>query len=129
MIRPRNTLVLCALIEQATRIIGSIVQTTNRDEYTEATVLAVGPGNIAAEGGRSDTVDLIPGQRVTILYKQVDRNNILKNVGIPVTQADGSVAYLYEQARIISINADPDLKPSLANEGRAGRVVSSTEIN
>ena len=121
MIRPRNTLVLCALIEQSTRVIGSIVQTTNRDEYTEATVLAVGPGNIAAEGGRSDTVDLIPGQRVTILYKQLDRNGILKNVGIPVNQPDGTVAYLYEQARIISIVADPDPKPQVPDAGRAGQ--------
>jgi co-chaperonin GroES (HSP10) len=104
--RPRNTLVLCALIEKTQRVIGSIVQTTKGDEFTQARILAVGPGNIAAEGGRSDTVDLKSGQIVTVLYKSFDRNGVLKNVGTPVPLDDGTVVYLYEQARILTIDED-----------------------
>ena len=123
MIRPRNTLVLVKLIESATRTVGQIVQTTNRDMFTQATVLAVGPGNIAAEGGVSDTFDLHPGQIVTVLYKESRRGPVgeeLKNVGVPVTLEDGSSAFLYEQNRIVTI----DEELIREDAGRAGRIIN-----
>lgn len=129
MIRPRNTLVLCALITKATRVVGSIVQTTSNDEFQDAIVLAVGPGSIAAEGGRSDTFDLMPGQTVTVMNKRPDRNGVLKDIGIPVVlNAEGGVGKLYEQGCIMAIVSDPPMQAMPHDSGRAGRV-NSTQIN
>lgn len=106
MVKPRNTLVLVKLVPQATRMTGAIVQTTTHDEFAEADVIAVGPGNIAAAGGISDTVDLKPGQRVLLLAKQPGPGGTMKLAGIPVSGENGTF-HLFEQARVVAIVSEP----------------------
>ena len=108
MVKPRNTLVLVKLVPQTTRVTGSIVQTTTHDEFAEADVIAVGPGNIAAAGGVSDTFDLKPGQRVLLLAKQPGPNRELRIAGVPVSGVDGT-CYLFEQARVVAIVSEPSI--------------------
>jgi co-chaperonin GroES (HSP10) len=111
MIQPRNTLVLVRLHEQPARQVGKITVPTNADQFTEAEVIAVGPGNVSAQGGVSETFDLKIGQRVLVLYKDRDANRSLKNCGIPVRQ-DEETLYLYEQARIMGVIAQPGDVPA-----------------
>lgn len=106
MLTPRNTLVLVRLHEQPARQVGKITVPTNADQFTEAEVIAVGPGNVSAQGGISETFDLKVGQRVLVLYKDRDPRTGLKNCGIPVRQNDETL-YLYEQARVMGIVAQP----------------------
>lgn len=107
MIQPRNTLVLVRLIQQGQRNVGAIAVLTNNDRASEAEVLAVGPGNISADGGRSETHDLKVGQRVLILHKEpAAGGGGLRLVGVPVTNGSETL-YLYEQGRIIGIQSQP----------------------
>jgi co-chaperonin GroES (HSP10) len=108
MIQPRNTLVLVRLIEKATRQVGAITVPTNTEMYTEAEVLAVGPGTQMAEGGRTETFDLKPGQLVFVKHKE--RRNPNPNypaslAGIEYKQ-DGGVFYVFEQSSIVGIIAE-----------------------
>lgn len=112
MIQPRNHLVVCKLIEQAEKQVGKIVIPSNGEKYCEAEVVAVGPGTIAAEGGRSETHDLKPGQRVLIRHKELvpgPMGQQLESAGIPY-RAPGSdeLFYIFPQERIAGIIAQPD---------------------
>ena len=106
MIQPRNTLVLVRLHEQTARQVGHITVPTNGEQFTEAEVISVGPGNISADGGRSETHDIQVGQRVLVLYKEKDPRFGNKHVGIPIQQ-NGETLYLYEQGRVLAIVAEP----------------------
>lgn len=106
MIQPRNTLVLLRLHDTPARQVGNISVPTGSDQFTQAEVIAVGPGNVAAEGGRSDTYDLQPGQLVMVIHKDRTQNRGLNLMGIPV-QDDGETLYLYEQARVLGVIAQP----------------------
>lgn len=106
MVKPRNTLVLVKLVPQATRVVGSIVQTTTHDEFAEADVIAVGPGSGEVAGSHSETFDLKPGQRVLLLAKQPGPGGTLKLAGIPVADAT-NMFHLFEQARIVAIVSEP----------------------
>lgn len=80
---------------------------TNGDMFTHATVVAVGPGNVGAEGGRSETFDLKPGQTVLVLYREKSQERGgFKNVGIPVQQGDTTL-HMYEQGRILGVLGQP----------------------
>lgn len=120
MIQPRNTLVVVRLIEKADRKVGKIVVPTNADIYCEAEVVSVGPGNVSAGGGRSETFDLKPGQRVWVKHKTrrpgPAGGHILTDEGI-VYQDDDDKVILMEQTSILGIIADPgeDAKVPVAN--------------
>lgn len=110
MIVPRNTLVVLRLIETTEKKLGNgIVVPTAKDQYCDATVIAVGPGIISASGGRSDCFDLHPGQRVFVKHKTKGRNQMgecLVDEGIPFT--DGEVKYMiFEQTNIMGVYREP----------------------
>ena len=109
MIVPRNTLVVCKLIEKADRQVGKITVPTNTDLYCEAEVLAVGPGSVSAEGGRSETFDLRPGQRVWVKHKErrpMQGAMIGFDAGILYQQGEEKY-YIFEQTNILGIIAEP----------------------
>jgi|GEM_PF-2849928 len=110
MIQPRNTLVVVKLITAAERKVGAITVPTNQECYTEAEVIAVGPGNVSAEGGRSETFDLMPGQRVWVKHKKKIRvganASTFEDEGLPYR--DGEELYhCFEQSSIIGILSQP----------------------
>lgn len=110
MIQPRNSLVVVKLIEQASRKVGAITVPTNNECYTEAEVIAVGPGSVSAEGGRAETFDLKPGQRVWVKHKKKLMNGAglskFEDEGLPYR--DGETLYhCFEQNSIIGILAEP----------------------
>jgi co-chaperonin GroES (HSP10) len=109
VIQPRNHLVVVKLIEQAQKQVGKIVIPTNAEKYTEAEVVAVGPGTVAAEGGRPETHDLKPGQRVLVRHKE-DRvgpaGQYLELAGIPY-RVDDQTYHVFPQERIVGIIAQP----------------------
>jgi len=119
VIQPRNTLVVLKLIEKAERKIGKISVPTNNDCYTEAEVIAVGPGTISAAGGQSETHDLKKGQRVWVKHKKkVSRGQgaigELFDEGLPYQ--DGDIGYLcVEQSSIVGILAEPSPDPEAGN--------------
>lgn len=120
MIQPRGTFTVLNLISQAERKVGQITVPTNKDLFCEAEVLAVGPGSIAAGGGRSDTFDLKVGQRVLVTHKLPGRGEmggpVLKDSGIPYNDGDQKYV-LMEERYILGILAEA----LPADAGRAGR--------
>lgn len=108
MIRPRNTLVVVRLIEQATKTVGAIVVPTNNDQYCEAEILAVGPGNVAAGGGRSETFDLKAGQYVWVKAREVRQvGNQFHKMELGTVYQSGEQKYMMiEQSTIFGIIAD-----------------------
>ena len=109
MIQPRNTLVLVRLIEKANRKVGAIEVPTNAEMYTEAEVLAVGPGTIMAGGARTEVFDLEVGQLVFVKHKEKrhpNPNYPAQLAGIEYKQ-DGGIFYMFEQSSIVGIIAKP----------------------
>lgn len=102
MFYPRNTLVLLRLFRKTEDHIGAIVVPTAQDKYTEAEVVAIGPGFVAAAGGLSETSDLRVGQRVYVQHKQSRGPGQLTDAGTRITQ-DGEELYLFEQTAIVGI--------------------------
>lgn len=108
---PRNTLVLVRLFKKAEEQRGKIVVPTGQQEYCEAEVLDVGPGNVSAEGGRSETFDLKPGQRVLVQHQQkvAGPDGVVRGYrpqGLPLKHKDGGgELFLFEQTAILAIVA------------------------
>jgi co-chaperonin GroES (HSP10) len=132
MIKPRNSLVVLRLIEKAEYKVGKITVPSNSECYCEAEVVAVGPGCVSAEGGRSETFDLKPGQRVWVKHKtkfhqgQMTR---LEDAGLPYR--DGEVTYHgFEQTSIIGILAEPDERPlvDLSRDTLAKLAIDTVEV-
>ena len=131
MIQPRNHLVVVKLIEQAEKQVGKIVIPANGEKYCEAEVVAVGPGTVAAEGGRSETFDLKPGQRVLIRHKEAVPSPkavggfALESAGIPY-RAPGSdeLYYIFPQERIAGIIAGPEEARTLIPSTRVGTILN-----
>lgn len=109
MIQPRNTLVVVELIDRPEQKIGDLVIPTNGDLFTEASVAAVGPGTVSAEGGRSETFDLKVGQRVLVKHKDARSgpggHRTLSDAGQRYV-ADGKTYMIFEQSSIIGILGD-----------------------
>lgn len=121
MIQPRGTLVVLALIEAAERTQGSVVIPTHKDKICEATVIAVGPGAVAAAGGRSDTFDLQPGQRVLVNHKQDGRNQLsgqaeLKPTYMPYASGGKTYALIEERYIFGILEAAPGIEPGTVVE-------------
>ena len=91
MFKPRNSLVVLSLITEAERKVGALTIPTNGDVYTQALVVAVGPGNVSAQGGRSETFDLRVGQIVLVKHKEKHQRGDLAHY-VPVT-----LPYRYEE--------------------------------
>lgn len=109
MIQVRNTLVLVRLYEKPEQQVGKITVPNLNELYTEAEVLGVGPGTQIAAGSISETHDLKVGQRVQVKHKNVDHRgtNFPPNIaGIKFIQ-NGETLYIFEQASIIGILAEP----------------------
>ena len=110
MIQPRNSLVVVKLIEQAEKKVGAITVPTNADLYCEAEVIAVGPGNVSAAGGRSECFDLKPGQRVWVKYKEqkpMGGGQVARfDAGIRYQDGD-TYYYVFTQESILGIIAEP----------------------
>lgn len=109
MIKPRNTLVLVRLYEKPEQQVGKITVPNLNELYTEAEVLAIGPGTQVAAGAISETHDLAVGQRVQVKHKNVDHRGpkFPANIaGIKFVQ-NGEVLHIFEQASIIGILAEP----------------------
>lgn len=109
MLKPRNTLVLLRLHEKSEKKVQNIIVVTNGELYTEAEVIAVGPGNQMAAGAVSETADLKPGQLVQVKHKSLapGRMGAVPIItGIEVRDGD-DLYYLYEQTSITGILAEP----------------------
>lgn len=110
MLKVRNTLVALKLIEKADQKHGAIFVNSNAECYCEAEVISVGPGNIQAEGGRSETADLYPGQRVLVQHKKKFNNGsgLVKYVdeGLPVRFEDETYL-LFEQTSVLAVLSEP----------------------
>jgi co-chaperonin GroES (HSP10) len=110
MIQPRNHLIVLKLIEQAEKRVGKLVIPTHSEKYAEAEIVAVGPGTISAEGGRSETHDLRPGQRVLVRHKEEVPQRVggtqLEIAGIPYRVGDETY-YVFPQERVVGIIAQP----------------------
>jgi hypothetical protein len=65
------------------RRFGKLFVAELKKQFTPARILSVGAGSIAAEGGRSDTEDLEPGDIVLVQHKQAR----------PSRMAQGAVEY------------------------------------
>jgi len=108
---PRNTLILLRLKLKAEERVGELIVPAGNEEYAEAEVLAVGPGNIMSAGGQSETFDLKPGQRVLVKHKKkMQRPAQVGGVqttympeGIPLKPKDGEDLWLFEQGNILAI--------------------------
>lgn len=116
MIQPRNHLVVVKLIEQVQKTVGKLVIPTNGEKYCEAEIVAVGPGTIAAEGGRSETHDLKPGQRVLVRFKEIVAQQVgppaLEIAGIPYRVGDVTY-HVFPQERIVGVIAE---QPTIDSE-------------
>lgn len=107
----RNTLVLLRLSSDAEKTVGKITVPTNNDCFTEADVIAVGPGMVSAGGGVSETLDLKFGQRVFVKHKARANGPMgpsIELTGIPY-RVDDELFHLYEQGSILSIISEPTL--------------------
>lgn len=118
---PRNTAVVLRLILPTERVAGNIVVPTNGDLYSEAEVIAVGPGNIAAQGGRTETFDLRPGQRVFAKVREQvpDRTKVTGRgtVIAGIEYREGDVTYhIFEQMSILGILAEPGDFPKIVSD-------------
>jgi co-chaperonin GroES (HSP10) len=109
MLTPRNTLVVVRLLEKPEQKVGAITVPSFQDEYCEADIIRVGPGNVAAEGGVSETFDLKEGQRVYVKHKKAGHGPMGKQLllaGIRFLDND-EVFYIFEQSSIIGILSEP----------------------
>jgi co-chaperonin GroES (HSP10) len=104
MIQPRNSLVVLRLLNKSNRTFGGITVPTTNDLFTEAEVIAVGPGNVSAEGGRSETFDLKPGQLVYVRHKQETPRGKM-DAYTPYNEGDQRFG-LFVEASIVGILAE-----------------------
>lgn len=111
MLSPRNGWVLARVIEQKERKVGLITVPTGNDLFDEAEILAVGPGTVAAEGGRSETFDLKVGQRVFVKSKAKSMGPVGPQnewLGVPyLRDGDKESYYLFPESSILGIIAEP----------------------
>jgi co-chaperonin GroES (HSP10) len=114
MIQPRNTLVVLRLITKSTRRVGQITVPTGNDLYTEAEVMAVGPGNVSAAGGRSETFDLAVGQLVFLKHKSDSPRGKIDQF-VPYVH-DGKTFAMVEQTQVLGILAEPGKWTAEADE-------------
>jgi co-chaperonin GroES (HSP10) len=107
MFQPRNTFVVVKMDEISERKEGAIVVSTNSDQFNTGTVVAIGPGSISADGGRSETFDLHVGDRVLVKHQDVRaQGNALHKVNTGTTYThDGEKFTIFEQMAIIAITA------------------------
>lgn len=113
MIQPRNSFVVVKLRLKPEERRGDIIIPTGQDEYAECEVVAVGPGSISAAGGRSETHDLQPGQRVLARHKR--KQTRINGAGLPehrfaenglkLKPSEGEDLYLFEETDILAIVA------------------------
>lgn len=110
-IAPRNSLVLLRLHEKDEAKVGQIIVKSQNSEYCRATVVNVGPGTIQAEGGRSETFDLQPGQ-VVLVKRQTQMTGPdgsirgYRREGLEIANGDETL-YVFEQSSILAIVEDP----------------------
>ena len=105
MLRTRGNWVVLRLIERAAAKHGSIVIPLTQDQYTEAEVIAVGPGTVSAAGGRPDTHDLKPGQLVFVQHKKQVAAHQMAYAGIPYRK-DGLTYFIFDESSIVGVVAD-----------------------
>ena len=111
MIQPRNSLVVVKLIQKEEQKVGKLVLPDSFEKmYTEAEVIAVGPGNVSAQGGRRETFDLKPGQRVFIQYRRQSGQHQFQDTGVKYVSG-GQVYHLYMETAIVGILAEPGESP------------------
>jgi co-chaperonin GroES (HSP10) len=115
MITPRNSLVIVKLIDAGEKKLGKFFVPNNKERYSEAFIIAVGPGNVSAAGGRSETFDLKAGQRVFMQHKQMGRDQYtgqmkLEIAGIEYREGD-EVFHIFEQTNILTILAEDEPLP------------------
>lgn len=105
MLQPRNTFVVVSLIEQSERKDGGVIVPTHSDQFCEAIVAAVGPGNVGAAGARSETFDLHAGDRVLVKHQEVrpQGSGLIKlKTGTEYKEGDTKHT-IFEQMAIIAI--------------------------
>jgi co-chaperonin GroES (HSP10) len=118
MLKPRNTLVLVRLILKPEEKCGEIIIKTDKEQFAEAEVVAVGPDTISASGGESALRDLKPGQRVLVQHKvamkQMGQGGIeqvrgYKENGLHIKEnlAGERDLYLFEQHTVMMILSEP----------------------
>lgn len=116
MLKVRNTLVALKLIEAKEQKHGAIFVNANAECFSEAEVISVGPGNVAATGGQSETADLRVGQRVIVESKKKLSNGSglvkYQDAGLPLRHEDQTY-HLFEQTSVIAILSEPPL-PGMA---------------
>lgn len=113
MFKPRNTLVVLKLIQKAETQVGKLVVPNGDGCYTEAEVVAVGPGTIEIEGQRPATFDLKPGQRVYVKHKE-KRNPQMPAGDAALMYRDGDETFhIVEQSSIVGILAEPGEFPAV----------------
>ncbi len=102
---PRNTLVLCRMLEVKERLHGSLVIPTNSDLYCEAEIVAFGPGNVNATGARPETHDLRVGQRVLVKHQKIREagGGLIKNKEGIEYERDGQKYMIFEQGNVLAI--------------------------
>lgn len=106
MLTPRNNFVVLRLIEMTTKTHGTIVVPVLKEQYTEAEVIAVGGGTVAAHGGRPDTHDLKPGQLVFVQHKKaISQKGDMAYAGVPYRQG-GNTYYIFDETQIVGIVAE-----------------------
>jgi|HubBroStandDraft_5_1064220.scaffolds.fasta_scaffold813830_2 co-chaperonin GroES (HSP10) len=106
MIVPRNTLCVLRLIDTPIKHAGSIVIPTGGDQYTEAEVMAVGPGNLNAAGGRTETFDLKVGQIVLVKHKRSNQRGESQLEGFHYRIGQENY-YIFEQTNVLAIIREP----------------------
>jgi co-chaperonin GroES (HSP10) len=98
-ITPRGPFILVQFVVEAEKKVGLLTVPAGDNEYVEAKVLAVGPGMVAAGGGRSETHDLRAGQTVLMQHKKVVRQQGVvrgeQTYTIPVKSRNKDIKNLY----------------------------------
>lgn len=109
MLSPRNTLVVLDLIETGPKTVGKFLVPDGGGLYSEAIVIAVGPGTVSATGGVPETHDLKPGQRVLVKAKE-QRGDPARIppilAGIRIQDGDRFL-FVFEQLSIIGVISEP----------------------
>lgn len=112
----RNSLVLVRVLEKKEEQVGAItVPQSAEGLFTEGEVLDVGPGSVSAEGGRSETFDLKPGQRVFLKARELrpgpdGRSGLTRLAGIEYVR-NGELLHIFEQSSVVAIITEPGEAP------------------
>jgi co-chaperonin GroES (HSP10) len=93
----RNTLVAVRLDPiAAEKKVGDIIVSTHGDQFATGVVTHVGPGNLHSEGGRSETHDLHPGDRVLVKAFEIRPGRIQGSMEKQPT----SIEYTYQNEKV-----------------------------